>query len=204
MTMEQEHNVQVSDQVKGLFGPAPVLSTEQPEQFEELFRRVVACLKPRDTVELILIRHFVYAFWEIERLTRYSTGAIERWYRETHQMRAQQEKLQKARKEDLAWKHAQKISTTPADLARLVALEDSFHEVLTDTSEIMERRATEFEHNRAFAMGIAFQERIDKLLASRIARRNDALRQLELYRAGLGQLAQNAASEILEAEFDEI
>jgi hypothetical protein len=194
----------LSDQVKGLFGPQPVLSTEQPEQFEELFRRIVACLKPRDTVELILIRHFVYAFWEIERLTRYSTGAIERWYRETLQMRAQQEKLQKARKEDLAWKHAQKTSTPPADLAQLVALEDSFHEVLTDTSEIMERRATEFEHNRAFAMGIAFQERLDKLLASRMARRNDALRQLELYRAGLGQLAQNAASEILEAEFDEI
>ena len=76
--------------------------------------------------------------------------------------------------------------------------------MLTDTGEIMERRATEFEHNRAFGMGIAFQERLDKLLASRIARRNDALRQLELYRAGLGQLAQNAASEILEAEFEEL
>ena len=196
--------MQVSDQVKGLFGPPPVLSTEQPEQFEELFRRMIACLKPRDTVELILIRHFVYALWEIERLTRYGTVAIERWYRETLQLRAQQEKLQKARKEDLAWKHAEKNSTKPADIARLVALEDSFLEVLTDTDEIMERRATEFEHNRAFGKGIAFQERLDKLIASRIARRNDALRQLELYRAGLGQLAQNAASEILEAEFDEI
>src|SRR6185295_15443234 len=98
--------------------------------FEELFRRIVACLKPRDTLELILIRHFVYAFWEIERLTRYGTVAIERWYRETLQMRAQQEQLQKARKEDLAWKDAVKNSTKPADLARLVALEDSFHEVL--------------------------------------------------------------------------
>ena len=83
MTIEEERNVQVSDQVKGLFGPPPVLSTEQPEQFEELFRRMVACLKPRDTVEVIFIRHFVYALWEIERLTRYGTVAIERWYRET-------------------------------------------------------------------------------------------------------------------------
>ena len=82
MTMEQQRNVRVSDQVKGVFGPPPVLSTEQPEQFEELFRRMVACLKPRDTVELILIRHFVYALWEIERLTRYGTVAIERRYRE--------------------------------------------------------------------------------------------------------------------------
>src|SRR2546423_7574348 len=96
---ESERNEQLSDQVKALFGPPPVLSTEQPEQFEELFRRMIACLKPRDTVELILIRHFVYAVWEIERLTRYGTVSIERWYRETLQLRAHQEKLQKARKE---------------------------------------------------------------------------------------------------------
>jgi hypothetical protein len=83
-------------------------------------------------------------------------------------------------------------------------LEDSFFEVLSDTDGIMERRATEFEHNRAFGQGILFQERLDKLIASRIARRNDALQQLELYRAGLGQLVQKAANEILDAEFDEI
>jgi len=70
-------------------------------------------LKPRDTVELILIRHFVYAVWEIERLTRYGTVSIERWSRETLQLQAQQEKLQKARKEDLAWKHAEKNFTKP-------------------------------------------------------------------------------------------
>ncbi len=204
MTLEEERNVQLSDQVQGHFGPPPVLSTEQPEQFDELFRRMVACLKPRDTLELILIRHLVYAVWEIERLTRYGTVAIERWYRETLQLRAQQEKLRKARKEDLAWKNAEKNSTKPADIAQLVALEDSFLEVLTDTDGIMERRASEFEHNRAFGQGIVFQERLDKLIASRVARRNDAVRQLELYRAGLGQLAQTAASEILDAEFDEI
>ena len=113
-------------------------------------------------------------------------------------------KLRKAGKEDLAWKNAEKNSAKPADIAALVALEDSFIDVLTDTDEIMERRASEFEHNRAFGQGIVFQERLDKLIASRVARRNDALRQLELYRAGLGQLAQNAASEILDAEFDEI
>ena len=61
--------------------------------------------------------------WEIERLTRYGTVAIERWYRETLQLRAQQEKLRKARKEDLAWKNAEKNSTKPADIAQLVALE---------------------------------------------------------------------------------
>jgi hypothetical protein len=31
MTLEEERSVQLSDQVKDLFGPAPVLSTEQLE-----------------------------------------------------------------------------------------------------------------------------------------------------------------------------
>ena len=97
--MSHDHE-QTLDRSKALFGPPPVLSTEEPKQFDGLFDQVIACLKPRDTVELILIRHFVYALWEIERLTRYGTVSIERWYRETLQLRAQQEKLQKARKEE--------------------------------------------------------------------------------------------------------
>jgi hypothetical protein len=119
-------------------------------------------------------------------------------------LRAQQEILLRARKEDQAWKDAEKNNSKPADIARLVALEDSVFEMVSDTDEIMERRATEFEHNRAFQTGIRFQEQLDKLIASRIAGRNDALQQLEHYRAGLGQLAQKAADEILDAEFEEI
>jgi hypothetical protein len=125
-------------------------------------------------------------------------------YRQSLQLRAQQEILLRARKEDQAWKDAEKNNSKPADIARLVALEDSVFEMVSDTDEIMERRATEFEHNRAFQTGIRFQEQLDKLIASRIARRNDALQQLEHYRAGLGQLAQKAADEILDAEFEEI
>jgi hypothetical protein len=195
---------QALDSTKSLYGSRPVLSTEEPKQFDELFERMVSCLKPRDTVELILVRHFVYALWEIERLTRYGTVSIERWYRQSLQLQAQQEKLLNARKEALAQRDAEKNYTKPADIAGLVALEDRVYEVVSDTDEIMKRRATEFEHNRAFEKGILFQQQLDKLIASRIARRNDALRQLEQYRAGLGQLAQKTANEILDAEFEEI
>ena len=59
--MSHDHE-QTLDRSKALFGPPPVLSTEEPKRFDGLFDQVIACLKPRDTVELILIRHFVYAF----------------------------------------------------------------------------------------------------------------------------------------------
>ena len=201
---DRERNEQLSDQVKALFGPPPVLSTEEPKQFEEMFERVIACLKPRDTVEFILIRHFVYALWEIERFTRYGTISIERWHRQLLANQAQQNKLLNERKESLARNNAEAASLKPADIGKLVGLKDKILEVVSDVDDIFERRATEFEHNRAFQTGIRFQERLDKLMTSRIARRNDALRRLEKYRAGLGKQAQKAAKEILEAEFEEI
>jgi hypothetical protein len=186
------------------FGPPPVLSSEDPKQFEEMFARVIACLEPRDTVEFILIRHFVYALWEIERFTRYGTISIERWRRQSLANEAQRNTLLYERKESLARDNAEAASFKPTDIARVVGLEDRVLEAVSDVDELFERRETEFEHNRAFERGILFQGHLDKLMASRIARRNDALRQLEQYRAGLGKLAEKAANEILEAEFEEV
>jgi hypothetical protein len=189
---------------KVAFGPPPVLSTEEPKQFEELFERVIACLKPQDVVEFILIRHFVYALWEIERFTRYGTISIERWHRQILANQAQQTKLLNERKDTLARNKAEAASFKPADIGKVVGLEDKALESVSDVDEIFERRATEFEHNHAFQRGILFHEQLDKLMASRVARRNDALRQLENYREGLGKLAQKATNDILEAEFEEI
>jgi hypothetical protein len=50
--MSHDHE-QMLESTKALFGPPPVLSTERPEQFEELSNRIIACLKPRDLVEVL-------------------------------------------------------------------------------------------------------------------------------------------------------
>ena len=36
-----------------LFGPLPVLTSEDTEQFQEIFNRVIACLAPRDMIDLM-------------------------------------------------------------------------------------------------------------------------------------------------------
>ena len=66
------------DECKALFGPAPVLSSEDVAHFETIFDRVVECLDPRNMVELMYIRHFVCASWLVDRYTRHGTVAIER------------------------------------------------------------------------------------------------------------------------------
>lgn len=178
-----------------LFGPAPVLSTEEAGNFQSLLKQVTAALKPLDVIELILIRSFVIEVWTIERLRRHATVAIDRRYQDYLEGMLHRAKVQKARKDNLdlrTFAHA-----TPRDIATLAAFAETPEDLLT-------RKATETDHNRALEKGIDLQMRLDTLMASATRRRNDALQQLELYRAGLAVQAKEAASRIVEGEFQEV
>jgi hypothetical protein len=66
------------------------------------------------------------------------------------------------------------------------------------------RAATEREHNRVLEQSILFQERLNALIVLQTKMRNDALQQLELYRAGLGQLTKEVTNKTIETECKEI
>ena len=188
------------DRYKVLFGPPPILSTEDRGRFEDVFDAVIDALKPEDFVVLLQVRHFVESTWIVDRLTRHGTVAIERWFRQSPEYREERLKLEKSRKEGLARKRAEQASQTPPDIAHLVALEDTVVDVDTNVGEILDRDATEFEHNRAFERNILFQERLDRLMNSATKRANDALRQLELYRTGLGQAVERTTQQALTSQ----
>jgi hypothetical protein len=191
-------------EAKALFGPPPVLSTEDEKQFTQIFDGVIECLKAADMVELINIRHYTYATWMVERCMRHATVAIDRYYRQALEFQVQQAKEQKARKERQVGYKAEQISFNPSDIGHLVTLEDTILESFSDIDELFERKDKELLHNRAFEKGILFQEQLDRLIASQTARQHAALRQLELYRTGLGQKVREATSQIIDAEYKEI
>lgn len=87
--------------VDELFGPAPVLSTEDAGSFKLLFEKVAEALMPRDFIEMIYIRRFVCEVWLIERLGRHGTIAIERRYQESREQMLYNARVQKARKDKL-------------------------------------------------------------------------------------------------------
>jgi hypothetical protein len=191
-------------EAKALFGPPPVLSTEDEKQFTQIFDRVIECLKAADMVELIDIRHYTYATWMIERFTRHATVAIDRGYRQILEFQAQQMKQQKVRKEWQVKDKAEQIGAKRSDIGHLVVLEDSIIESVSDIDELFERKDKELLHNRALEKGILFQEQLDRLIASQTARQHAALRQLEVYRAGLGQKVREATAQIIDAEYKEV
>ena len=61
-----------------LLGSPPVLSSENPEHYKEIYRLVAACVKPQNMIEVINLWHYTCASWFIKRYLRHATLAIER------------------------------------------------------------------------------------------------------------------------------
>ena len=185
-----------------LFGPAPILSSEEPEQFEDFFVRLASDLKPQDFIEVLLIWHFTLASWNLNRYILHAAVAIERHHEEGVRQELLRTRLQHEQtKKNIT---AEIRSSRPTDIAALAELEETGDSVVDDTDEICLRKTTERGFNIAFERSMAFQEQLDRLINSATRRRDGTLTQLELYRAGLGKQAKEVADQILEGEFNEV
>jgi len=189
------------EQLRELFGPPPALASEEPERFEKLFIRLATSIKPQDFMELLLIWHFTCESWNLNRYARHATFSIERRRQEQLYFEAQRAKLQETRR--LPRSGTTFANAVAADIAALANLEEKVLAVDEEVGEILDRKASERDHNLALQRSIVFQDQLDKLMNSATRRRNDALNQLEIYRTGLGAHAKELAEQILDGEFEE-
>jgi hypothetical protein len=186
-----------------LLGPAPILSSEDCKDFEETFRLVARCVQPHNMIEVVYLWHFVCASWLIKRYSRHATVAIERVAQDTRKFHAERARLRQQRQSNQVCVEVEKLTQTPADVAQLVRMENNFDAMVKETDAIFEG-ITEREHNKALQQNIVFQEQLNALIISQTAIRNDSLRQLELFRIGLGQLAAEVTEKILDGESKEV
>jgi hypothetical protein len=114
--------------MKELLPPVPVLATESLEQFEKIFDQVVAALHVDDMVELILVRDFVLASWEVARYARHRAVAFDRKFKDTLEVQVSHLCDQKARREALAQRLAEYLGHRPPEVSHLVKLEDTVTE----------------------------------------------------------------------------
>jgi hypothetical protein len=175
-----DNHPKVEDQIawlKTLFGRPPVLSTEDPRAFEEIWAKMIQKLQPRDMIEQIFIWEAGVATWEMIRYNRHKTLMIQRKFR---QREVQQ--------------RAQVLRNRP--------LRDGGHNALADHA--VARAPDENDHAQALETGINYYETLDTLQRRAIVRLNSALEQLELYRAGLGLALGRVAQQIIDAEFVQV
>jgi hypothetical protein len=202
-TVEKLTKAQIAEYSK-LLGPAPVLSSEDAKHYDAIWEHLLEILKPRDFLELLLMRQILDATWEVIRYTRHKTLGIERRFRQSLEFQAERKKEQKARREKLAQELAEKTGHPIADFAQMLHLQAVMESTVDDFHEISRRPPTELEHNRALEAGILLQEQLDRLINSAVKRRNEALLLLEHYREGLGHYLRRISDQIIDAAATEI
>jgi hypothetical protein len=187
-----------------VLGSAPVLTSESDRDYNEIWENLIVTFAPRDFMELLLIRQVQNETWKSLRYTRHQTLGIDRRFRESLELQTRAQKEQAARRGALAKELAQQTGRSETELAKVLYLRGIVMSSVDDVDAILDRKPTEIEHNKALEAGIVFQEQLDRLINSSLKRRNEAIEQLDFYRAGFGQRWREISDQILDAEATEI
>jgi len=184
-------------EIKALFGPPPVLSSESASAYDAMLEQLVQCLRPADFMEQTLIKHLADSNWEIARYTRHKTLMIERKFRQLAEAQKQRSKALAERREALAQERTGKEKKPESALDHMFELAEVVDDLVPDVDAILEQRTQELAHNRALEVGIVFHASLDQLLNFAITRRNIVLQQLEWYRDGLGQDLRRISDQVI-------
>jgi hypothetical protein len=178
-------------QLRVLFGPPPVLSSENAKAYDEMLHRFIECFEPQDFFETVLMKDIADGTWESARYSRHKVLLLDRRYRERREAEA------KRRKE---------AAQTKAELARRVAaskgepatepMEAADH-LVAECDAILVEPATELDHNRLLEVTLVYMEKLDKAQLIALAKRNKALDQLEWYREGLGRRMRTVSDDFI-------
>jgi hypothetical protein len=168
-------------QLLELFGPPPVLSSENLEAYYEMLRRFIECFQPQDFFETVLMKDVTDGTWEAARYSRHKALLLDRRYRDRREAEAKRRKEWTQKKAELAKRVA--VSTGEAPTAP----EEVLDHVVSECDAILLEPATELDHNRILEASLIYFEKLDKGQIIALAKRNKALDQLEWYRDGLGR-----------------
>jgi hypothetical protein len=166
-------------ELRELFGPPPVLSTENAKAYDEILARLMQCFEPRDFMERLLIKQLVDCTWEMMRYTRHKTMSIERKFRQRLELQSKAAKAARL-----------------ADSGRA-------NGVVRDAGEILTHLSHELDQVGALEASIGYHGQLDHLLNAAVARRNDVLEQFERYKHGCGKRMRKTSDAIIDAEFSD-
>ena len=174
--------------------PAPLLPGETEADYISVAQRMVAVAQPNDAIEEFLTRDVVDLTWEVFRLRRMKTAllrasASEGVGRILSTTGNDPDSFDVLEGPDFAQKWASGDTSTRVEFTKILKkAELTMDEVMAET----------------FAKQIDFLERLDRMLASAEARRNNALREIDRHREALGTAMRQAIDEVQDAEFRDV
>ncbi len=159
----------------------------------KMARRIVKEAKPKDSIEELLIRDVIDLAWEVLRLRRLKVGIL----------RASMAIGVKIVLDELGHSPLLEFDRNQKLGQRWAAGDKS---VRTEVSAALNRAGLTIDDVTAKTAEekIDTLERLDRMLASAEARRNNALHEIDRHREALGGAARGAIDEIEDAEFREV
>jgi hypothetical protein len=172
----------------GGISPPPLLAGEHEADYANLTAQFIAAAKPRDFIEEILARDAIDLTWEILRLRRLKAGLL----------RIASGAGVRSVAKELGFKGS------VYDFAAKWMSGDA--KKLKQFDEILKMGSLGMEDVMAEALSSAIDafERIDRMLASAEARRNNALREIDRHREALGVATRRAIEDVEDAKFHDV
>jgi hypothetical protein len=168
-------------QLRELFGPPPVLSSENLKAYYEMLRRFIECFQPQDFFETVVMKDVTDGTWESARYSRHKVLLLDRRYRDRREAEANRRKESAQSKAELA----RRIAASKGEPATEPV--EALDHLVAECDAILLEPATELDHNRLLEVTLVYIEKLDKAQIIALAKRNKALEQLEWYREGLGR-----------------
>jgi hypothetical protein len=125
-----------------ILGAAPVLSTEDANHYNEIWDNLIKRFRPKDFLELVLIRQVQNETWKIMRYTRHQTVVIDRRIQDDRKIQAWRANEQNARRAAVAREAAERTGQPAPDLQRLYDLNDVVMSSVSEGDEILTRPPT--------------------------------------------------------------
>ena len=174
----------VPTDIEALFGDPPLLSTEDPNLYWDMFDRFAEFVDPKNIIEWLWLKDIVDLCWEIARLRRYRALLIER------------ERESKNAEIDYAREHADDRNLSLLDRLKRPQIEALRNAPRLDT-EADSARLLISEY-------LEMYETIDKLLISAELRRDRILRELDFRRERVAPLLRQKSDELIDAPADAV
>ena len=181
-----------------LFGPPPLFDNEKFERFEEMAGRLTACLQPEDFIVCVFVYQLAIETWCFMRWRRYEAVMANRLHKGQLDIEAQRKKIE-ALQRSVGKEPPELFKDAPNDACRHFALEPLAESISVEAKALQEH----IDENRMVGAlaGCIEKLRQFEFLANGCSKHsNDALSQIEWYRATLAIDLREKAAEIIETD----
>lgn len=173
--------------------PAPLLPGESEAAFFELAERICSGAKPADAIEEFLVRDVIDLTWEVVRLRRIKTSLV----------KANMDCGVRSLLETIGYPPDNNSFVRNATIEAWAAGNEDIKKQVKDIMTSAGLTQDELVSKTIDAKLDSF-ERLDRMLASSEARRNNALREIDRHREALGAGARRTLDEIEDVEFHDV